>query len=557
MNPRCAAYARYSTDKQRIDSIEDQVRKCREYAKRKGFQLLSEHIYTDEAVSGATDDRPGLRRLLDAALSTPRPFDVILTDDTSRLSRKFSNSLHIFERLQFAGVRVVFVSQGIDTKDEQAEVLMGVHGLVDSLYIRELRAKVVRGMEGRALDGLHTGGRCFGYKNQPVEHPTRRDSYGRPAITGVRLVVDENEAATVRRIFQLYVEGYSYKRIARLFNYEGVPSPRPQAGRLSRSWCHSSIRKILTNSRYRGQVVWGSTRKLRSPESGKRIYRRTERTEWTFVTVPEQRIISDELWRAVERRREQVKHVYGTSKAGLLRGRAAASPHLFSGLIKCALCGANFAIVSGRGKRRDYSTYGCPFNSCRGESVCRNRVRIRADVLETTFLGKLQTEVLRREVVEYTLARFEEEMVKALDSMGEELQRLREREKVLRREIANLTRVLADGHYSPAVMAEIGTREHELEQIVNRALNSEPNSIRAKLKDLRESVLSDLADVRSLLLEADPIKAKPEIARHMDPVRVYSDGRIEGGWKLVGESGCAGGRNRTAYAGLFRAALYQ
>ncbi|MCI0403262.1 MAG: recombinase family protein, partial [Acidobacteria bacterium] len=307
---RCAAYARFSSDRQSPTSIADQIRKCREFAQQRGWTFLDGHVYTDEAISGTTADRAGLQRLLAAATSPARPFGCILIDDTSRLARKQSDALKLYERLQFAGVRLVFVSQGIDTGQEQAEVLMGVHGLVDSLYIRELRSKVVRGMEGKALAGLHTGGRCFGYKSSPIEDPTRTDNYGRPAIVGVRLVVDETEAETVRRIFQLYADGYSLKRVSRLLNSEGVPSPRPQAGRVSRSWCPSSVRKILTNPRYRGEVIWGATRKLRSPESGKRIYRRKQQAEWTLVNLPEQRIVSDELWRAVELRRVQVQVVY-------------------------------------------------------------------------------------------------------------------------------------------------------------------------------------------------------------------------------------------------------
>jgi site-specific DNA recombinase len=96
----------------------------------------------------------------------------LLVDDTSRLSRNQGETSRIFERLTFLGVRIVAVSQGIDTHSEQADVLMTVHGLVDSLYIKELAKKTHRGLEGRAIRGLHTGGRCFGCP------PTRTTFYG-------------------------------------------------------------------------------------------------------------------------------------------------------------------------------------------------------------------------------------------------------------------------------------------------------------------------------------------------------------------------------------------
>ena len=90
---RCAIYARYSTDKQNPLSIGDQVRKCREFAQSQGWEVADDHVYSDEAVSGATGGRFGLGRLLEAATSNAKPFAAVLVDDTSRLSRKLADSL--------------------------------------------------------------------------------------------------------------------------------------------------------------------------------------------------------------------------------------------------------------------------------------------------------------------------------------------------------------------------------------------------------------------------------------------------------------------------------
>ncbi len=155
---RCAAYARYSSDLQSPLSIEDQLRICREYARSHGFVFLEDHVYVDEALSGVGADRPGLGRLMDAALSPSRPFDVILLDDSSRLARNTKDALSIFERLNFAGIRLIAVSQGIDSDNEQAQVLVTVHGMVDSLYVKELAKKTHRGLEGLVLRGQHATG---------------------------------------------------------------------------------------------------------------------------------------------------------------------------------------------------------------------------------------------------------------------------------------------------------------------------------------------------------------------------------------------------------------
>jgi site-specific DNA recombinase len=253
---------------------------CQEYADRHDLRVIDGQVYSDEAISGATDDRGGLRGLLTAAKEKPRPFDVILVNDTSRLSRKLLDSLRIFEELKLLGVGVIFVSQGLDTRDEDSEMRIAMHGMFDANTLREISRRTFRGVEQLALSGLHTGGRVFGYRRVPIESKTERDSHGRPTIEGVKLAVDPDQAPIIRRIFERYAAGDSMKRTAIDLNNEGVLSPQPQKGRIARSWCQSSVRHILRNERYRGVVIWGKTYKLRSPETKKRIYRRKSESEW-------------------------------------------------------------------------------------------------------------------------------------------------------------------------------------------------------------------------------------------------------------------------------------
>ncbi len=99
---RCAMYARYSTDRQNPCSTEDQIRRSSEYAESHGWLVLPEHIYRDEALSGVGADREGFTRLMAAALSAPRPFDALLLDDTSRISRSLAEAARVFEHLNFA-----------------------------------------------------------------------------------------------------------------------------------------------------------------------------------------------------------------------------------------------------------------------------------------------------------------------------------------------------------------------------------------------------------------------------------------------------------------------
>jgi site-specific DNA recombinase len=535
---RCAIYARYSSDRQSASSIGDQVRKCREYARSRGWEVLDGHLYSDEAISGTTTERAGLKQLMAAALA--KPFDVVLIDDTSRLSRQLSDSISLSDRLRFAGVRVVFVSQGIDSDSEQAEVLLATHGIVDSLYIRELGKKTFRGVEGRVLAQRHHGGRVFGYRSVPIEDPERRDTYGRAVVVGAKLEVDAEQAKIVRRIFHLYADGLSIKSVAKRLNAEGVLSPKPRQGRMQ-SWAPSSIRVILRNERYHGVVTWAKTKKIRNPQTGKRVRRARPGSEWVRVEMPEQRIVSEKLWKAVEERRDYMTRVFGEQgrKGGLMNSRAASSPYIFSGLLKCGECGSNFVIVSGSGKNHSGADYGCPAHALRG--TCKNGRRVKRDTLEAELLAKLQRDVLSDAAIDYVLERLEDEIQKRFAAMGGEMEKMRKRKGVLESEIRNLSKAIASGSDDmPSLRDAIVEREREISNLTERITGRGKGSVSRELVGLRKFVREGMADARELLAgkHAKPAIVRQQLARHVESILLLPEGesiRYKGNWKVLGE----------------------
>lgn len=444
---RCAIYARFSSDRQSPTSVTDQTRKCREYAEGQGWAVVPEHVYSDGAISGASTAREGLQQILAAATSAARPFDCILIDDTSRLTRKLADALNHYEKLTFAGVRLVAVSQGVDSESAQAELLIGVHGLIDAVYWRELAQKTHRGMQGRALAGFATGGRCFGYRS--VKGPDET----------VRLEVEQTQAATVRRIFEMYRSGKSLKCIAWQLNSEGVQSPQPQKGRLSRSWCTSSVRTILKNERYLEKMIWNKKRKVRVPGTDRRVHRARPESEWVTVDAPHLRIIPDELWAGVAERFRAVQEFWGrkAGRPGLANGQQRCT-YLFSGLLRCGACGGAITLVCGRG-RNGAQRYGCALHHQRGDSVCTNGLLIRRDELEERLLLRLQQAVLREEVIDYAVACLRDEIEKRHEELNRGLRSVKEEKQRIEAELKNLVEAIAAGKGSPAVMAAITERE--------------------------------------------------------------------------------------------------
>jgi DNA invertase Pin-like site-specific DNA recombinase len=138
--------------------------------------------------------RDGLQKLVNAAKSKNKPFDCLLIDDTSRLARDLSDALRTLKILAFHGVTIVSVSQGIDSALGNARPLLAMFGIIDEEHLTGLAKKVHRGQEGRAICGFTTGGRVYGYDNVPIEDLSRTGKYGRPAVLGVKLEVNPEQA---------------------------------------------------------------------------------------------------------------------------------------------------------------------------------------------------------------------------------------------------------------------------------------------------------------------------------------------------------------------------
>jgi site-specific DNA recombinase len=492
-----------------------------------------------------------LQKLLSVAEHPTRSFDAILIDDTSRLTRKLADALNLYERLTFSGVRLVAVSQGVDSESSQAEILFGVHGLIDGVYSRELGLKTHRGMQGCALKAMHTGGRVFGYRSVR-------------GTDGVKLEIHEAEAAVVRRMFELYSAGRSLKRLAHLLNSEGVASPQPQKGRVSQSWCVSSVRHILRNRRYRGEVIWNTKRKIRVPGTGKRVYRKRPESEWVVSSAPHLRIVSEELARSVERRFETTQRLWGAGNTGLTRGQQR-QVYLFSGLLRCGECGGSITLVGGRANK-SRSEYGCSLHAQRGAAICSNNMLVRRDRLEIQLLDGLQRKVLREEVVDYVVVALQDELQRQHHSLDAERLTLRLERQRLEAEVGRLVESIAAGEVSAAVMTAIHSREARLRSITDKLFEPRPDSFEEKLDELRTTALSKLNRVRALLTRPSEIhEARALLAEQFGKLTLE---RTIDGFMAVGEIdffgddgltrvGGAGGQNRTGYARLFRAALYQ
>jgi site-specific DNA recombinase len=172
-------------------------------------------------MSGAHVDRADMQRMLTASRQrSGAPFRAVLVDDLSRLSRDLGNTWQlVFHDLASTDVKVIDVTTGLSSDGAGARLTFGAMALVNDTFLQLVRTETHRGLEGRALGGFWTGGRCYGYRTIQEQNPPD------PEHPRKRSVIDESEAAVVLRVFRQFADGTALKKIASMLNEEGIAAP--------------------------------------------------------------------------------------------------------------------------------------------------------------------------------------------------------------------------------------------------------------------------------------------------------------------------------------------
>ena len=317
---RVVIYARYSSRFQH--SIEDQVRVCREWAERHGYDVKI--VFTDEAVTGKSSRRKGLKKLRKAIEADE--VDIVVVFTTNRLYRKMYQSLQfVEEEIVEAGKRCVFVQSGIDTADSEAwRQRLQLNAMIDEFLVQAIGKHVNAAHEGLLLQRRVFGTVSFGYAGEEIEGQTTR--LGRPAR---RLIVDPENSKWVRRIFEWLVKGgLSIRKIVQRLNQMNAPlPPRCRSGR----WTRLAVRKILENPRYVGAWSYGRTKAVWLNKKGYQTQVPREQP-LREVIVEELRIIDAVLWAEAQ---EKLAKLADNAGRNATDGERKTRPRILNGMLKC------------------------------------------------------------------------------------------------------------------------------------------------------------------------------------------------------------------------------
>lgn len=334
-------YLRLSRDDEKDDesqSISNQRDFIMNYVIKHNLMLIDEYI--DDGISGTQFDREGWERLINDIESGR--INMVITKDTSRLGRNISQSLYYStEYFQEKNVRYVALTDGIDTfdKGQNTDMLM-FKAFYNEMYVKDISTKIKATLNSQKRNGKFMGGIApFGYKrNLPYDKH--------------ELIIDEEQAEIVKRIFSMFISGMGVKKIANILTDENIPIPSIQKN-LNRGvkssvygvWQETTIRDILTNPTYKGNLTQNREYKV-SYKSKKR--RKNNKENWIIVKGACPAIIDEETFEIAQDIYSKNKNRTDKSKEYLLRG-----------FLVCKECGHTISI--GQAKW-----------SCNGEEKTKN-----------------------------------------------------------------------------------------------------------------------------------------------------------------------------------------
>ena len=321
------AYARYSSAGQRDVSIEQQLRDIRAFAEREGYTII--HEYADHAKSGYHNTTARADFLAMLAAADSGRFDTVITWKVDRFGRNREEAALYKGQLRRLGVSVLYAMEPIP--DGAAGVL--TEGMLEAIaewYSRNLSENVTRGMRDNAGKCLSNGCAIYGYRRGPDG----------------RYILQPDEAATVRSVFQRYGQGFSAARIAGELNAAGMKTAR------GFPFSPQSVLRMISNERYLGVYLWNGTR----------------------VPGGMPAIISAEEWEAARRMKQKTgRHIEQGAVDFLLTGKAF-----------CGYCGDAMTGDSGTSKTgTSYYYYTC--HGKKSGKGCHKR-SVRKEYLEDTVL---------------------------------------------------------------------------------------------------------------------------------------------------------------------------
>ena len=361
--------SREDDDKVEIsESITNQKSLLIQYVKENNLRLAD--IYIDDGYSGTSFDRPAFKRLIDDILKGK--INMVITKDMSRLGRDYIGTGELIEKFfPSHGVRYIAVTDNIDTYlDSSNNDIAPFKAIMNDMYAKDISKKIKSSLKAKQKEGKWVGGRTpFGYMKDPNDRN--------------KLIIFEEQAVVVRRIFDMCLEGLSFYKIALRLTNEKVKTPAEYYSFEWKNnyhlnyglWNTKTIRDILTNRMYIGDLVQNKRNKVNYKV--KRIIKNNPEN-YIVVENTHEAIIEKEIFYQVQKRIPK--------NAGRNEKK---ETHLLDGLLYCGDCGHRISVTSRRKKDNRCYTICNYYRTYMKYHVCTTHSN-NYDVLENIILNTLK-----------------------------------------------------------------------------------------------------------------------------------------------------------------------
>ena len=355
-------------------SIQNQKHILTKYVKEMGWNLRS--VYVDDGWSGTNFDRPDFMRMIEDAREGA--INLILCKDLSRFGRNYIQTGQFTDYIfPSIGCRFIALNDGVDTIHNDNDI-MPFRNLFNEFYSRDISKKIKAARRAQYQNGKFVGNWYpFGYVKAPDDKHA--------------LIIDEEAAAIVRRIFDMYNAGAGMLSIATTLTDEGILCPRdyyyakhPDVENpypMMHSWGRTTIRQILNHEVYIGNMVQGRTTTL-SFKSKKLVKRPQD--EWIRIENTHEPVIERKTWDAAQ---AIMQKKYRKAKNGEIT--------LFSGILKCADCGYSMIFTEQQYPKKEtrviksYKSYACDTYRTHGKKVCSSHT-ITLDLITKVVLADIR-----------------------------------------------------------------------------------------------------------------------------------------------------------------------
>lgn len=481
-----ALYARLSKDDDLVgdsNSIVHQKEILAKYAKEHGFTNIE--FYVDDGFSGTNFNRPDFQRMM--ADAEEGKISTVIVKDMSRFGRDYI-MVGYYTEIYFSNldIRFIAINDNVDSNIQTENDLTPFKNVFNEWYARDTSKKIRAVFKAKGNSGKHLSTNPpFGYKKDPND----KDKW----------IIDDEAAATVRRIFQMYVDGYRISEIGHKLTEEKVETPilyymnrgikTNARSEYPEIWDLMSIKYILSQTAYAGHTVNFQTA-VKSYKTKKQV--NLPRNQWVIFRNTQEPIIDEKTFETVQQMR----------KAKRARTKYN-EPNMFSGLLYCADCG-NHLTIQRVARNRKMDNFSCATYRKKKKGLCSCH-RILVSDLETIVKNDLQKVceyvfLHEKEFTDDYLSGSKRETVKFQAKTKAELKRLSERQE----EIGRIIRKL----YEDNVCGRITDERFDF---LAKSYEDEGNDLKTKIQELKNALASSVQEEEKLSKFLKVVKSYTEI----------------------------------------------